>query len=100
MSKSKVVLGVVVAVVVIGGLAWWSMGQQGGGSPAGISQNNPGAAAPQPAPAPAQQQVTAQSATNASMNQDLSSMDNQMKGLSSDSASVDQSMNDQPIPQN
>ncbi len=98
MFQSKVVLGVVVAVVLIGGLAWWSMNQQG--VPVAVTQNPPAAApVPQPTPA-APAKVTAQSATDASLNQGLSSMDSQMKGLSSDSASVDQGLNDQPIPQN
>ncbi len=37
--------------------------------------------------------------SNAALNQDLTSIDSQLNGLASDSASVDQGLNDQPVTQ-
>ncbi|MFH1246239.1 MAG: hypothetical protein V1489_00495 [Candidatus Liptonbacteria bacterium] len=37
--------------------------------------------------------------SNAALDKDLSNIDSQLNGLASDTANIDQSLNDQPIPQ-
>ncbi len=93
MSQSKVVLWVAVVLVLVGGFLWWSSSEQsqvpaGGNMPAAQNGQNNGALAP------------AQNTSDASLNRDLSAVDNQMQGLSADTASADQGLNDQPITQN
>ena len=108
MSKtSKIVLWVIVVIVVIGGIVWFVMGQNsaapaGQGYSAPTSQNNP-ASPTSPTSATGNTSGGLSTApadnSNAALSQDLASIDAQMTGLTSDSASIDQGLNDQPVAQ-
>lgn len=85
------------AIVVIAGIWWYVSWQQTAQAPAPTSSNT-------------QQQGTvgqqnggsnglSQGDSNANLQQDLSAVDAQLNGLASDSVSVDQGLNDQPIQQ-
>lgn len=82
MSKStKITLWIVVVVVVAGAIWWWSAGQSGlNGSPA--AYNNPG-----------------NGNSTADLTQNLAQIDSQMSGFSSDSTSMNEALNDQPVTQ-
>ena len=110
-QTAKVLIGLFAVIVVAGGVWWFVSGMQGATAPSGTS--NPPAAAPAPAapsPSPAASaggsnngggtSVSTQSNTNASLTQDLNSFDSQVAGMNSDSASIDQGLNDTPVPQN
>lgn len=95
-QNSKIILGVLIIIII--GIIWWGMaGQSGAPAPVNqppTSQNNP----------PATQNTPANSGLPAStdnsdvaLTQDLSLIDSQMNKLNSDSASVDQGLNDKPI---
>ena len=98
MSRSlKITLWVIVAIVVIGGIWWYVSWQQTAQAPAPTSSNTQqqgavGGNVPGPAGLSAGN-------SNTALTQDLSSLDAQLNGLASDSASVDQGLNDQPIQQ-
>ena len=111
-QTAKVVLWVVVAVVVIGAV-WMLVAGNGSSAPANgspsasVSGNNapsaPGngsvAAGGNQAPSSVGSAPSSQDTSDASLNQDLSNIGTQMNGLSSDSASVDAGLNDQPVAQ-
>ena len=89
---ARIGIPVLVIALVIGGFWWVKRGS------------------PKTAPAPAAQTTTTAPAnntgsiltkesSNASLDQDLTIIDSQMKSLDTDSANVDQSLNDKPIPQ-
>jgi hypothetical protein len=83
MSKTaKITVVIVVAVVVLGGVWWW-MSMNGGN----YSYQQPGTTS------------GASGNSNADLSQNLAQVDGQMKILASDSASVDQGLNDQPVGQ-
>ena len=91
-STEKTLLWVGAAVIVVGG-AWWLIA---GKSPA------PSAYAPTTSTTPSGQNSGLNSASDtsdAAINADLSATDNQMTGLSSDSAAINSSLADQPIAQ-
>jgi len=103
--NTKIAVWVVAAIVVVGGGAWWWMGM--GNS--GISQvpTNP---APQtamvggntnttPSSTPQGNGISMTDNSNAALQADLSNIDSQMNGFSSDNASVNQGLNDQPVSQ-
>jgi hypothetical protein len=98
MSKTaQIVIWVIVAVIVIGGVWWWIASNQTSGTP-----TNPYSPTSQATP-PANQ-GTAQGATSTSntivsngtsdnnLDQDMTNINAQMNGLSSDSANVDASV--------
>lgn len=105
-STLKVTIGVIVILIIGVGL-WWYMG----GSPAGMgpaapanSQNNPPSPDNGQPSMPGSSSMPASSAnpgasaastdnSDASLNQDLNTIDSQMKGLNSDTSNVDQGMN-------
>ena len=86
---------VVIAVVVIGG-AWWylSMSQ----TATAPTASNPAPSAP-PAPMPPSNGVSASNNSNATLQSNLSNIDSQMNGFSSDNASVNNGMSDQQVQQ-
>lgn len=90
MSRTgKIILWVIVAAVVVGGGIWWWMASQNGApSSMPTAMDNGSASTSYP-----------QGNSDQSINQDMASLDAQMNGLSSDSASVAASMNDQPVQQ-
>ncbi len=84
-SSSKAILWIVIVVVVAGG-AWWYLGSRKTEAPSTQTNSANTAAA-----------TLSQGSSNQNLAQDLTKIDAQMNGLSSDSASVSQSVNDQPI---
>lgn len=94
----------IVAVVILGGVWWYS--SQGGPatSPATVQVTSPAnqGAAPtsqvKPSTGPSNT-VSASNNSDVTLNQDLSTVDSQMNGLNSDEVNVGQSLSDQPIPQ-
>jgi hypothetical protein len=112
MSKtSKIVLWVIVAIIVIGVIVWFIVprgsavpGSQGylapvsGNVPVSPNgQNVPSTVAPSSTSGGLVTSPTDDS--NAALNQDITSINDQLNGLASDSASVTQGLNDQPVPQ-
>lgn len=96
------VLWIILAVVVVGGGIWWWAASQGQASPTAI--NTPSTS--QQAAASGTQQNSGQNAivsangnSNAALQTDLSNIDGQMNGFSSDNASINQGLNDQPVQQ-
>ncbi len=91
-TRTKAAFWVIIAfMVIVGGLlGWWNLSRQNAvQSPVpatGTSTNTPGA----PASADSSDQ---------GINQSLANIDTQMKGLSTDTATVNQGFNDQPVSQ-
>lgn len=85
-STAKVTVTIIVILVVLGGVYWWLLGQNAPASPGATNAGNSAT------------QLT-NGNTNADLNQDLATIDAQMNGLASDSASVNQSLSDQPVTQ-
>ncbi len=83
-SSSKAVIWVV-AIVVVAGAIWWYVAAQNPAEPETYGTNATSSVA------------MSQGTSDQSLNQDLTQIDAQMNGLSSDSASVNQSFSDQPI---
>lgn len=102
MSKTgKILLGVVIALVVIGGVWWW-MDMQSGVPAAmapGTGTSGTSTAVNSPAASSSASSSYPQGDSDQSIQQDMTSLNAQMNGLSSDNASVTQSMNDQPVQQ-
>ncbi|HUZ93121.1 MAG TPA: hypothetical protein VNG29_03960 [Candidatus Paceibacterota bacterium] len=93
MSKTaKIALWVVVAAVLALGAWWYAAMPQNG-------NYNGNTVPPSSANGVQGGNVSAQGNTDAALNQNLSAMSSQMNGFSSDSASMDQGLNDQPIQQ-
>jgi hypothetical protein len=99
MSKtSKITIGVIIVIIAV--IVWFLMA---GKNPVSV-QPTSSAPAPQNAPAPASTSSEGLSTSptdtsNAALNQDLTSIDAQLNGLASDSANIDQGLNDQPVSQ-
>ncbi len=103
MSKtSKIVIWLIIVIIVIAGVLWFVT--------RGIAPSAPGTSGTSTTPnslsvgsiAPPTSSALPTPATdvsNAALNEDLTSIDNQLNGLASDSASIDQGLNDQPISQ-
>ena len=99
MSKTaKVVLWVIVLIVVVVVVVWLVTAGNSTNSSAPTGQASP-AAAPQSGSTSGVLQTSPTDTSNTSLNQDLQSIDSELNGLASDSASVSQGLNDQPIPQ-
>jgi hypothetical protein len=92
-TTGKIILWVVIAVIVIGGIWWWLASRNsapaGSTSPTTASTTSPTATSTS----------YPQGDSDQSINQDMTNANAQMNGLSSDNASVTQSMNDQPVQQ-
>ena len=96
-TTSKTIVWIVVVVVVVGGGIWlWSMSQAPAAYPVaqttGTAPTTGAAPSGNTAPQPP-------SNSDQAINQSLNSIDVQMNGLASDSASVNQGLNDQPVTQ-
>ena len=88
-KTAKIVLAVIVVLLVAGGIWWWmSMKDES----AEYGTQNPSATTTGTNPA-------AQGNSDSAITSDMTSFDGQMNGLNSDSASVDQNLNDQPVQQ-
>jgi cytoskeletal protein RodZ len=89
MSKTgKVIMWIVIVVIVVGGIWWWVVSQSNVAM--APSNNNSSSTASTSYP---------QGDSDQSINQDMTNVNTQMNGLTSDNASVTQSMNDQPVQQ-
>lgn len=101
MSKTgKIVLGVVIALLVVGGVWWWIDMQSGVPSAApGAGTGGTSTAVNSPAATSTASTSYPSGDSDQSIDQDMTSLNAQMNGLSSDNASVTQSMNDQPVQQ-
>lgn len=109
MSKSTtwIIVAVIVVVLLGGGVWWWNMSQnQSSSNPAPQAQNNlaaqqqPVAVNPSPTNTvvpPASQLPSGNS--DQAINQELNDTNSQLNGLSSDSASINQGLSDQPVQQ-
>jgi len=106
-TTGKITAWVVVAIVVAGGIWWWFSMSQNAVSPTAVNlpsqpanqapaQQNPAGVNPAPAAANG---VSAIDNSNAALQTDLSNIDSQMNGFSSDNASISQGLNDQPVQQ-
>ena len=98
MSKTaKIVLWVVVLIIVIVVIAWFVISQGTSAPTAPTAQNAP---ATNGAPSASGSLSTSPADTsNAALNQDLTSINSELNGLASDSANVNQGLNDQPVTQ-
>ena len=94
MSKTgKIITWLVVAVVVVGGGIWlWMSGQNNGAY-------SPSYQAPATTTSQTSNNNQNTSASNADLNSNLAQIDGQMSAMSSDSASINQGINDQPVQQ-
>jgi cytoskeletal protein RodZ len=104
MSKTgKIILWIVIAVVVIGGgIWWWIASQSSTPATAPSSPDNVPTATSTPStttPSSTASSSYPQGDSDQSINQDMTNFNAQMNGLSSDNASVTQSMSDQPVQQ-
>jgi cytoskeletal protein RodZ len=106
-TSAKITLWVVIAVVVVGGGIWWFVASQ----PA-TSSNPSGSAMQATSSDMGDMNMSSTSATatttvssmpqgdsDAAIQQDMTSSNDQMNGFSSDSASMNQGLNDQPVQQ-
>ncbi len=110
MSKTAIWSVVVIVVLAIaGGLLWWNMNQgqsavqtSNNAAPAATTaENTPSVASTSSNGNPSQSEAVALPSGNSdqAINQELTDINTQMNGLNSDSASVNQSENDQPVQQ-
>ncbi len=100
MSKTvKIILWIVVVVIVVGGIWWWMASRSGGPVSENYTAPTSTAAGAASSTASSTQTAYPQGNSDQAINQDMTSLNAQMNGLSSDNASVTQSMNDQPVQQ-
>jgi cytoskeletal protein RodZ len=86
-TSAKIILWLVIIVLVVLGVWWWFSPKSTGTNNSAASQATPsGPAVPSPA-------IVSTGTSDASLNQDLTNIDSELNGLSSDSAAVDQSLN-------
>ena len=103
MSKTAIWIVVVVVVVLGGAGIWWSMSQSGS-SPVAVQQPTTQQPATQQPATPSTGSTGASAPTvsdnsDQSINQDLASVNSQMSGFTSDSASINNGLNDHPVQQ-
>lgn len=98
-TNTKVVMWILIAVVVVGGIWWWFSMSPTAVSPATNPVTDNQAGQNQNQPQPQTNGVSATDNSNIALQTDLSNVDSQMNGFSSDNASVDQGLSDQPVPQ-
>ncbi|MDE2213231.1 MAG: hypothetical protein KGJ34_01735 [Patescibacteria group bacterium] len=96
-STGKWVTGIIIVIIIVG-LGWWLYASREGmnsGASGEPYQNNASTSPSNAGTLPTSQSNT----SDAALNQDTAAIDAQMQGVNSDSANVNQSMNDQPVPQ-
>ncbi len=99
MSKqAQIVLWVVVAILVVGGFVWWAGSQAPSGSPAAETSNGT-QTTPTANQKSAANSLVSNGTSDTALNGDLANIDGQMNSFNSDSASIDQGLNDQPVQQ-
>ena len=89
-SNTKIVVGIIVAIAVIGGI--WYFWNQGSTNTSGTSQAASVAST-------TSQPTLSSGNSDQNLNSDLAQIDSQMNIANSDSAAVDQGFSDQPIQQ-
>jgi len=97
----QIILWIIVVAIIVGGIWWW-MAPQSNVAMAPSSANNTNMPANVTSTVNSSNTASTsypQGDSNQSINQDLTSVNSQLNGLSTDSASVTQSLNDQPIQQ-
>ena len=101
MSKTgKIILWIVVVVIVVGGVWWWMASRNGSPAAVLMSNNNNNVGMTTSSTVSGNQSTSyPQGDSDQSINQDITNLNAQMNGLSSDNASVTQSLNDQPVQQ-
>lgn len=97
MSRTGKTAVLVVAVVVIVGL-WWLMSRENAYAPT-ADTNAPSSPASGSGLGAGTAPTSAQNTSDAGLEQDMASIDAQLNTLGSDSAAIDQSMNDKPVEQ-
>ncbi len=97
-TKAKTILWIIIAIVVIGAVWWWwSMGQTATAPTTG--QANQPTSTSTLSNGVSGSGVSATDSSNAALQTDLSNIDGQMNGFSSDNASITQGSNDQEVQQ-
>jgi hypothetical protein len=90
MSKgSKILITVIVIVAIVAVLWYVGWGKKAANAPANENASSTSSSL----------QTSATDTSNAAIQSDVTKIDTQMNGLSKDSASVDQSLNDKPVQQ-
>ena len=101
-TSAKVILGIVIVVIIAGGIWVWKSSAPSATNTA-ANTNQPAANTPSANNASSGSQtqtgVSASDNSNAALQASLSNVDSKMSGFSSDNASVNQGMNDQPVQQ-
>ncbi len=96
MSGGKIVLWVVIAAVILGGLYYWFT-MRGNPASAPAATNTTATTTPQVAQGPTL--PSGSDTSDAAIQQDLSSTDGDTNAFASDNASIDSGMNDKEVPQ-
>lgn len=100
MSKStQVALWIAVAVLVVGGLVIWMVGNQTAAPSPAAQAPNASTTNQAAAGQTSGNSMVSNSTSDAAFQGDLANIDSQMNSFSSDSASIDQGLNDQPVQQ-
>ena len=103
-TTAKTILWIIVAIVVIGAIWWWVSMSQTATAPTTGQANQPAANIPttninSTASSTTTPGVSATDSSNAALQTDLSNIDTQMNGFSSDNTNVNNGLNDQPVQQ-
>jgi hypothetical protein len=98
-TNAKIITGIVIVIVVVGGAIWyWNANETN------TANNSLGYGNPTSTVTTTQQTTTTTAAmpqgdSDQAIEQDMTAANAQMDGFSSDSASIDQGMNDKPVEQ-
>jgi hypothetical protein len=101
-NTSKMVMWLLIVLIVVAGIVWFAMGNKNAIAPSapGYSGTPASPATETTAPSTAQALPTPPTDdSNAAITQDLTVINSQVSGLATDSASIDQGLNDQPVTQ-
>jgi cytoskeletal protein RodZ len=98
-STKSIIIFLIVVLILLG--VWWMLAGKSQPTPAQsapVTQNVTTTTSAGQAPSPATS-VAGRDDSNTSLDQDLNSVDAQLKVVDTNSASVDQSLNDKPVAQ-
>jgi cytoskeletal protein RodZ len=98
MTKGAIWAIVIVVVLVGGGIWWWVAANNNVGTPPMASTTTPNGTSSEPT-STASSTPLPQGDSDQSINEEMTDINTQMNGLSSDTANVNSSMNDQPVQQ-
>jgi hypothetical protein len=97
-NSTKIGIAVVAVIIIVGGIWWWNMSAPQP-QPA-VVENTPSGGTVANGNNPTQGgAILASGNSDTALDQNLAQVDAQLSALSSDSASVDQGLNDQPVAQ-